>query len=1540
MNGVGVPEAGHGTVTLITARNSSQVSLPGLDELPGYLPESQRDALSSTIDGTYKGRVMLVGAGSDQQMGSTGSDSSFALDVRASVWGDLDDAVIEIADPFDLLTQEDSLIGRLSVDATTGQGMATFPTAPYLDIKVGGRDSKLLAETTDAIVLTSDKPRSLRLSVTQRYIGSGADIAPAVRWVLDLRREGDVSGEAPAVPADATLGYNAKAVLVARTPWENLFIQKSEDVPDSGGEDLTFQEIGEIFNGLYRGDNSIWLSRFRPGYSRGGGLSEAFVLLVEAISAMAPSYSEVGAAANGGKPLADDWGDLFKTHPRLSPSEVVYTDWSSSSGSPSFTFTEGTYHCRFTDLTLSATIDGVTASTQPLARDECEKYQRVYGCEIVPLSSPTPFDLTASVITSSGDSGSISMTGTGTHGCLVPDFYPYVGEMVACVDPPANDDGDDYQGLLLSPTALPGIGDLECHNGTRSLTFPIDLETGLAGSEIRSACLEEVATLADAPVGAPSSSSTSGLAQTYEDGTCVNVPRLLTALGLQTHSLRALPGDELLSLDAEVYSAAFTHRLLTRWIQLHAYLSNEGVQSAVAAAALAQLADPVETEPLGAYLGGSLEGWDLLYAPHVLNALMIAPPSAYLDPDYRHIRHGLIGDANDDQNTALAEAMLDAVARQAQLVTTILEHGEPAAEEERFLAVEALLPRVIVASAVAIHMHDRADSADPNFIWRDSFARDQRRAATALRDLFSEVDNIRAGKNPLGIEDEDLPLYFDAAMVGDSASGKFAALSDFLAGRNGQSGAIAPEAVSTAEASLMSVRQAFLAEHDRRVRDAHSDRDFVRWVGNVRDEYNAILRDYCGPEDESLVDLENFDPRTCGISPDPACQPDFNGWYSHWTQADLMGRLCLQREFRERSLNDVGFYSLKAREFATSCVGSDTSRTDAVRIVDCPQDSSKKCLRCDAVADVDDVVLDASTLEIAFPALDATDETSRALVQSVVSACRDEHPTMNLSVPLPTKNLEQPGCIGGSLGSAYLDIVAAERDLQEARAAIEEHTDAYDIAFSSCLILDQANSELQSLREEHTQNMQGLRVAKGVADSVSTVAAGVKDCASTLVGGLESPFSAVAAGVLGGVACGAAAVESTANVVSIGLEVGIENAQQSHDDSVAKIEEDAEVEICFNDARQELVGLKTAAIQLERASFDLNRAKADYDEMLIDAQRVYEDGHAYLEEVENWPLPDPAGDLWSSDALLTYEKDFRLARRATYLAVRAVEYEFQASLSVRQEVFDARTPIELRQNVLAVLWQDANTRGINGSMPTELNSVVSLRDDIFRLGDESNYPESFRKLTPAERFKLLLSNPAYAVYEDGEYVGQRIPFTLAPLGALGYETRGVSIFAQNDCAERLWSLNASILGQDLYKGSDTSNVRVDVLKRNTFFSQWCTDPADGEERFQLASVRPNRNLFREPGAGANVDVGAGADRGVEAFSRARVQAFFNVSRADFEDPRYESGATGELAARGLYGDYALFIPAAQISRDGSNGLVLENVEDILIRLDYVSVASN
>ena len=86
----------------------------------------------------------------------------------------------------------------------------------------------------------------------------------------------------------------------------------------------------------------------------------------------------------------------------------------------------------------------------------------------------------------------------------------------------------------------------------------------------------------------------------------------------------------------------------------------------------------------------------------------------------------------------------------------------------------------------------------------------------------------------------------------------------------------------------------------------------------------------------------------------------------------------------------------------------------------------------------------------------------------------------------------------------------------------------------------------------------------------------------------------------------------------------------------------------------------------------------------------------------------------------------------------------------------------------------------------------------------------------------------------------------------------------------------------------------------------------------------------------------GVECGAESFSRARIEAYFNVPPDEFEKDDYANGETSELAGRGLYGEYALFLPAEVLSLPASGeptrGLVLNEVDDILLRLDYVSVA--
>jgi hypothetical protein len=311
----------------------------------------------------------------------------------------------------------------------------------------------------------------------------------------------------------------------------------------------------------------------------------------------------------------------------------------------------------------------------------------------------------------------------------------------------------------------------------------------------------------------------------------------------------------------------------------------------------------------------------------------------------------------------------------------------------------------------------------------------------------------------------------------------------------------------------------------------------------------------------------------------------------------------------------------------------------------------------------------------------------------------------------------------------------------------------------------------------------------------------------------------------------------------------------------------------------------------------------------------------------------------------------------SYLAERAVEYEYQSSLQARAQILSAETPSDL-STVLADLQNTSGTLGINGNRPSSLKVVLSMRDHLLQLFDTSKVKVGEQRLSEADRFHLLLNDKRFAVYEGGEYAGQRIPFGIVPLGALHGDGKGIAIFSQTDCAERIWSVNASILGAgQIQRGTDASSfARVDLLKANTFFSQWCGSGGQADP-FQIASVQPSHNLFRDPDFGLSGATSGSATSSAQTtdtadeitqYSRARIQAYFNVDRDKFEADSYENGDTSELAARGLFGDYALFFPAGVLSlptmdssgnvTSYSDGLDLNGIDDILLRLDYVSVA--
>ena len=164
------------------------------------------------------------------------------------------------------------------------------------------------------------------------------------------------------------------------------------------------------------------------------------------------------------------------------------------------------------------------------------------------------------------------------------------------------------------------------------------------------------------------------------------------------------------------------------------------------------------------------------------------------------------------------------------------------------------------------------------------------------------------------------------------------------------------------------------------------------------------------------------------------------------------------------------------------------------------------------------------------------------------------------------------------------------------------------------------------------------------------------------------------------------------------------------------------------------------------------------------------------------------------------------------------------------------------------------------------------------------------------------------------------------------------VSASRDCAERLWGVNVSLDGDRVIpEGAARRSARVELLHKNSFFSRWCSD-AEGQEAYQVQTVRPERNLFRDPLAGAPQGAQEPQVGRFPGWTRARVDARLNIEPDVFNAEDYRENESTELAARGLYGDYALFFPKEMLKVSTADGIDLRRLRDVRLRFDFVSVA--
>ena len=178
----------------------------------------------------------------------------------------------------------------------------------------------------------------------------------------------------------------------------------------------------------------------------------------------------------------------------------------------------------------------------------------------------------------------------------------------------------------------------------------------------------------------------------------------------------------------------------------------------------------------------------------------------------------------------------------------------------------------------------------------------------------------------------------------------------------------------------------------------------------------------------------------------------------------------------------------------------------------------------------------------------------------------------------------------------------------------------------------------------------------------------------------------------------------------------------------------------------------------------VDTAMIDLDNYIAQNKQKYAEGAAAIARESGRPFAGYAHHYWLDEKVQRFKKEFDWAKRLTYLASRAVEYEFQESLPLAAPILTATHPDQL-EDAVRVLQQEQAGRSINRRRPEEQSVVLSVRDDILRITDQTAVQSGFRVWSAAQRFEGRLRDPDDRSATPRELARPRCAF-------LGRSTRG------------------------------------------------------------------------------------------------------------------------------------------------------------------------
>ena len=1626
------------------------------------------------LAGVYEGYVRLdqAGAGASAAQGGLRYERKLGGRLRAKVFASsAGRGVIVLEDPMHLLHPEGRWVGEVF---TGPSARVVLPAHDVLGpLQQAGGLVHVIASPDEAPL--SEDPAdaawrgNLSFSATLWFEGlSSGRVRPFARWSVGLYRAGDLPAGEVAPEVDSAAVLAADPALTAATPFEGTeaavygALGDVASLPSArdralmarlrGGELPSIQDCNTRLSGSDAFGRSVRRDALSVGWTTFDGENVTFGYRDGALDYYPPdcppsicaqsNLDDLSNPANSFPPIVAAPAAAtsgYSRTTRISGLQVTFDDPADFYGTSDGRALRGAVPCAL-DLGPNGT---VTANTLTLAlagttADVCSAMSTSFACTPVDVTDTPASDRVLGLGMRLNNLSVRLEQSVVTRVCAFSELPPRCGEGLVC-----DRSGTLDRVPLDSAQVDLRSGDLLCAGASTGVGLPMDSTTADADALLAACALDAEGVLADrAPVNVGTGrAGLDGLGWADDSG-CLSPLRFLTVLGALTDPARTLGSAP------DRFEDALAGRLLNRWLAVHTHIASEAVESAPLAG---DGSEETSLDVLERDLSASVRGWQLLLHPRVASALLDLSPSALADPDYRLRRMAGAPPVQPywTHGRGLVLGMVTLMEAQAELLSEVADRSALAGSRQVPASVRSALRTLVVVDALLAALLDRAEQ-DPHAsasTWREPLRARLARVAAARARFMSRLDNLLTGANPLGIEDADLPLYFQE--IRRDAGGRFQALSDYLLGTGIPASGVVPPIVASAASAFSAARTSYLAEAEREVNADNNAVALERRIIDAAYDSGVELQDLCGVEAfvdadgqpiaaEEILDAipEGADLSRCwfraerpeclrktsidpanfetGANMDASRAPEFAlcvagllktprdyaysyrhaAWgldvvwgvtydvpgpaYAHgYLQGmvqDIIGGDAVGAfgpEIEDRWLNWTGPTETVRRTYEAPlcypdgngdelCLGPDFER-EVLSIPDdvnpCINDRYPDyagflpeveiddsveppaiSLRCRAKAPYagPDLVRPFDAERLSRP---DNENIPNRTYAAAVRYCRDQAAPGD--APAFIRQVEQVPreCYTGSLGAQALAVKSLVTAVDVVRQEGVDKLDEYEINMDSCFALRAGNADLAEALLQHNDAVFAKLDAKLGWDIAAHWAGNTADCLDSFVGA-EKPWEF---GLASG-SCAARALEATFSTISMALENDIEHLDREHELTMLSIESATDEQRCEIEAELALVGARTNALETIQAMEEVLSAFRDLELAREGVNLAVFRGRGDVAWAAESGVRTVGRDPWLNQDVTTFRDKMRLARRAAYLAVRGVEYEFQASLGQRAEVLTADTPAEL-EAVLDSLRQISSTQGLNGARPTELTEVFSLRQHLLQLVDRSTEPvPGAHALTDVERFRAYITAPRFAEVKDGQLVGYRIPFEIAPLARLGRGvSRGVPIISANSCAERLWSMNVTLQGDPtrLVRGL-VPQVNLEVRQQNAFYANWCDE--DGRDTsFQQASVRPSRNLFREPGVADGFDPTSGQNE-VDAFAKGRVQALLNVPIQDFLLDDYQDGATTELAARLLFGKYELFIPAtsvAEVDDTGaptSDGLVVSELDDILLRLDYLSVA--